>query len=318
MDLNEYTENNGDNYVLFSDIPEICKSQPCVLGIDEAGRGPVLGPMVYGISFCPISKNDDLKELGVDDSKVLTEEKREQLLSKLEKNSDYIGWAIHVLSPRFISSSMYKRSKYNLNSMSHDTAIDLVKLALEKGVQVSEIYVDTVGPPEKYQAKLQDIFRSQKVTVAKKADSLYPCVSAASICAKVARDKTLKDWKFPESHGSDKVEISNEWGSGYPADPVTKKFLRDNFDDVFGFPSIVRLSWKTAENIVEEKGIKMEFEEVEPEEDPAVAKNPSIKAFFVPNTSSKENKNPKSTKCKLVRDRNIESMTMASFMTTNF
>ena len=89
-------------------------------------------------------------------------------------------------SPRFISSSMYRRSKYNLNTMSHDTAIDLVKMALEKGVQVAEIYVDTVGPPEKYQAKLQEIFPAQKVTVAKKADSLYPCVSAASICAKVS------------------------------------------------------------------------------------------------------------------------------------
>ena len=193
--------------MLFSDIPDICKEEPCVLGIDEAGRGPVLGPMVYGISFCPISKNSDLKELGVDDSKALTEEKREDLLGKLNKNSDYIGWAIHVLSPRFISSSMYKRSKYNLNSISHDTAIDLVKMALEKGVQVSEIYVDTVGPPEKYQAKLQDIFRAQKVTVAKKADSLYPCVSAASICAKVARDKCLKDWVFPESQGTEKVDI---------------------------------------------------------------------------------------------------------------
>ena len=133
MDLKEYTENNGENYVLFSDIPEICKTEPCVLGIDEAGRGPVLGPMVYGISFCPISKNSDLKELGVDDSKALTEAKREELLSKLTENSNYIGWAIHVLSPRFISTSMYKRSKYNLNTMSHDTAIDLVKLALEKG-----------------------------------------------------------------------------------------------------------------------------------------------------------------------------------------
>ena len=95
--------------------------------------------MVYGISFCPISKNNDLKELGVDDSKVLTEEKREELFGKLEKNSDYIGWAITVLSPRYISTSMFKRSKYNLNTMSHDTAIDLVKLAIEKGRNQSMI-----------------------------------------------------------------------------------------------------------------------------------------------------------------------------------
>ena len=175
MDLEKYKVDNGENYVLFSNIPEVCKNEPCVLGIDEAGRGPVLGPMVYGISFCPVAKNQDLKELGVDDSKALTEEQREALLKKVLDNNDYIGWAIHVLSPRFISSSMYRRSKYNLNTMSHDTAIGLVNEAIERGVQVSEIYVDTVGPPEKYQAKLQNIFPSLKVTVAKKADSLYPC-----------------------------------------------------------------------------------------------------------------------------------------------
>ncbi len=185
MDLKTYVENNGDNYMLFSDIPEVCKTEPCVLGIDEAGRGPVLGPMVYGICFCPVSKNNDLKELGVDDSKALTEEKREDLLKIIQDNKDYIGYAIDVLSPKHISSSMYRRSKYNLNTISHDTAIGLVKTAIENGVQVAEIYVDTVGPPEKYQAKLKDIFPMQKVTVAKKADSLYPCVSAASICAKV-------------------------------------------------------------------------------------------------------------------------------------
>ena len=133
--------------------------------------------------FLSTGKNED------DDSKALTEEKRDDLLLKLQDNSNYIGYAIHVLSPRYISFSMYRRSKYNLNTMSHDTAIDLVKLALEKGVQVAEIYVDTVGPPEKYQAKLQEIFPAQKVTVAKKADSLYPCVSAASICAKVCQNQ---------------------------------------------------------------------------------------------------------------------------------
>ena len=97
MDLTPSIEKNGENFVLFSQIPDVCKSEPCILGIDEAGRGPVLGPMVYGISFCPLNKNEDLKNLGVDDSKALTEEKREELLKKLENNSEYIGWAINVL-----------------------------------------------------------------------------------------------------------------------------------------------------------------------------------------------------------------------------
>ena len=87
--------------------------------------------------------------------------------------------------------------------MSHDTAIGLVNKAIEAGVRVAEVYVDTVGPPEKYQAKLEAIFPELKITVAKKADSLYPCVSAASICAKVARDKALGEWKFAE----DKVRM---------------------------------------------------------------------------------------------------------------
>merc|ERR1719153_1258258 len=123
MDLQTYIDKNNKNYDLYSDIAEVCKNEPCVLGVDEAGRGPVLGPMVYGICFCPISKNDDLKELGVDDSKALTEEQREGLLEKVLDNNDYIGWAVDILSPSFISTSMNKRGKYNLNAMSHDTAI---------------------------------------------------------------------------------------------------------------------------------------------------------------------------------------------------
>jgi len=277
MDIEPYNSNNSENYVFLSEVPEVCKTQPCVLGIDEAGRGPVLGPMVYGIAYCPAAWNDDLKKMGVDDSKALKEEQREELLDKIISAKENLGYAVHVLSPRFISTSMFKRVKYNLNTISHDTAIGLVNKAIEAGVRVAEVYVDTVGPPEKYQQKLEGIFPDLKITVAKKADSLYPCVSAASICAKVARDRAISQWKFAESCRED---FSSEWGSGYPGDPVTKKFLRENLDPVFGFPSIVRFSWKTAETLLEEKGVRVEFEEEEPTEDPTVTANPSVKNYF--------------------------------------
>ena len=185
---------------------------------------------------------------------------------------------------RFISVSMNRRVKYNLNAVSHDTAIGLVQAALDAGVRVAEVYVDTVGPPDKYQAKLEAIFPELKITVAKKADSLYPCVSAASICAKVARDRALKEWTFQEGEDC----FTKAWGSGYPGDAVTKKFLGENLNPVFGFPSLVRFSWKTVEKILEERGVKVEFEEVEPEEEDEVKKNPSVKDYFAKMPSSKK------------------------------
>ncbi|MPC28354.1 Ribonuclease H2 subunit A [Portunus trituberculatus] len=188
--------------------------------------------MVYGICFCPVTRHEDLKSTGVEDSKTLKEEDREKIFDIIHNNNDFIGWSLEIISPVYISSNMYKRPKVSLNEISHNSAIGLIKRAISAGVQVSEVYVDTVGPPEKYEAKLQEIFPTIKVTVAKKADALYPCVSGASICAKVARDKALVEWEFPEG-----TEARN-WGSGYPGDPVTKNFLQNSLDPVFGFPGL--------------------------------------------------------------------------------
>lgn len=77
---------------------------------------------------------------------------------------------------------MLRRTKYSLNEVSMDSAICLINKAIDLGVNIAEIYVDTVGPPEKYQAKLSALFPDFQITVAKKADSTYPVVSAASIC----------------------------------------------------------------------------------------------------------------------------------------
>jgi ribonuclease H2 subunit A len=174
-----------------------------------------LGPMVYGISFCPISKKKVLKDLGCADSKQLTEVKREDIFNKIHKEDyarDAIGWAVEVIAPNYLSMSMLKRSKYSLNEVSMDAAVNLIRKALDAEVNVAEVYVDTVGTAETYQAKLKAIFPKIKITVAKKADSTYPIVSAASICAKVSRDHALKVWKFRED-----VEVPKDgYGSGYP------------------------------------------------------------------------------------------------------
>ena len=181
-----------------------CKTDsPVILGVDEAGRGPVLGPMVYALSYCPVDKQEQLNSMQFNDSKVLSEEERESLFHKIQ-SVDFIGWSIYSCSPQEISESMLRKSKYNLNALAWDITTGLIQGVLNMGVNVQEIYVDTVGPPASYQSYLSKIFPKIKITVAKKADSLYPIVSAASICAKVSRDAILKHWEFVESKEFDR------------------------------------------------------------------------------------------------------------------
>ncbi|XP_052185036.1 ribonuclease H2 subunit A [Diospyros lotus] len=215
-------------------------SEPCMMGIDEAGRGPVLGPMVYGCLYCSLSYQRTLSSLNFADSKTLKEEKREELFENL-KADDSIGWAVDVIDPRELSAKMLKKSKINLNEISHDSAIGLVSRVLNLGVLLTEVYVDTVGDAEKYKMKLSERFPAIKFIVAKKADSLYPVVSGASIVAKVTRDRTLRDWVLEETAEN----MHRNFGSGYPGDPETKAWLRHHVHPIFGFPTLVRFSWGT-------------------------------------------------------------------------
>lgn len=76
--------------------------------------------------------------------------------------------------------------------------------------------------------------------VSKKADALFPIVSAASIAAKVTRDALIESW---EEAG--RAEAPR--GSGYPSDPKTKAYIRTMVDPIFGLPAIARHSWSTAQ-----------------------------------------------------------------------
>lgn len=210
------------------------------MGIDEAGRGPVLGPMVYGCLYCARSYQNTLATLKFADSKTLKEDKREELFESLKANES-IGWAVDVIDPRELSTKMLQKNKINLNEISHDSAMGLVTKVLNLGVLLTEVYVDTVGDAEKYRIKLSEKFPSIKFVVAKKADSLYPVVSGASIVAKVTRDRALQEWVLDETAEC----ISRNFGSGYPGDPETKAWLEQHKHQVFGFPSLVRFSWGT-------------------------------------------------------------------------
>lgn len=239
---------------------------PCALGVDEAGRGPVLGPMVYGCFYLPIPLSTPLlsTEHHFDDSKVLTPAFRSSLMETLCTPSsslhDSCGWAVTLLSARSISAGMlHSTSMYNLNAQAMDATIALIQGVYARGVNVKEIYIDTIGQPAAYQKKLERVFPGVSITVAKKADSLYPCVSAASVCAKVTRDTALEVLyeACVAAEGTDMQVDGDEpdWGSGYPSDVRCTSWLKRNMDPVFGWGSECRFSWGTAKDLLDVKGL---------------------------------------------------------------
>jgi ribonuclease H2 subunit A len=157
-----------------------------------------------------------------------------------------------------------KRNKNNLNDISHDAAISLIRAVLANNITLSEVFVDTVGDPNRYQAKLKNLFpQIENITVSKKADSLFPIVSAASIVAKVTRDRSLKFWEYKE-HG---LSLSMKFGSGYTSDPVTKQWLNSNIDHVFGYPTVTRFSWSTTQKLLDRAAVRVLWDDDEHEDD---------------------------------------------------
>lgn len=278
----------GQSYTHFSPVPPALLQDhhgtgtgtptPCCLGVDEAGRGPVLGPMVYGIFYLPLALSDPVLRQAhhFDDSKVLTPAVRAALMHTLctpspqEQLYTHCGWATTALSAQAISAGMLRPgATYNLNAQAMDATVALIRGAFARGVNVQEIYVDTIGPPATYQKKLERIFPATKITVAKKADSLYPCVSAASVCAKVTRDACL-EVLYQRRHstpvvaggGEEGLEVDESpaapsgmaWGSGYPSDARCVSWLKSNMHPVFGWGPECRFSWGTAKDMIEANG----------------------------------------------------------------
>lgn len=264
---------NGESYSSYSPCPNTITpastsispddSTPnpteCVLGVDEAGRGPVLGPMVYSAFYLPKNLEKPLltESHSFDDSKVLTPGVRKNLMQMICSQGHPLhnscGWAVKVLSARDISAGMLRPGVgvYNLNAQAMDATIEIIRgVVEERQINVKEVYIDTIGNPATYQHKLERIFPTLKITVAKKADSLYPCVSAASVVAKVTRDIALETC-YEALETQSKTEST--WGSGYPSDSKCVGWLRRDMDSLFGWGNECRFSWGTAKEMMEGK-----------------------------------------------------------------
>mmetsp|Transcript_25773 Transcript_25773/g.70995 ORF Transcript_25773/g.70995 Transcript_25773/m.70995 type:complete len:358 (+) Transcript_25773:39-1112(+) len=250
---NDTTTNDsvfGQGPFVLSDIPvDTLRSNQgdngVILGIDEAGRGSVLGSMIYGCAYWKRPNGeDDQGNAMFADSKQLTEERRSFLWKNHIMADPTIGFAVRVLTASEISRYMNQKTPYNLNQMSHDAAIQMIQRLLDKGVNIEHCYIDTVGNPVYYQQRLEQLFGRHSIsfTVEPKADDKYPVCSAASVVAKVTRDTTVQ-------HLSSISEKS--LGSGYPSDPTCQSWIQHELQHrgcpVFGFSAdstpLVRFSW---------------------------------------------------------------------------
>ncbi|WP_296788926.1 ribonuclease HII [uncultured Methanobrevibacter sp.] len=197
-----------------------------ILGMDEAGRGSVLGPMVIAGVIVPEKMEKVLERMGVKDSKKLAPHRRTILSRKLKKMFDY---EVVVITARQIDEM--RAEGINLNEIEKNAMESiLLKMKPEKAI------VDAVDvKAERFQQNLCND-TGVNVIAEHKADDKYIEVSAASIIAKAERDdqiaKINKD--FIKSGGI---------GSGYPSDPKTKDFLaKYTYDEM---PDFVRRSWAT-------------------------------------------------------------------------
>jgi len=201
-------------------------SRTVVLGIDEAGRGPVIGDMfVAGVAIDP-RMLQRLRELGVRDSKELTPSARSRLVAIV------LRYAEAVIIKRFPPSVI---DETNINVLYAKAVIDLVNDILRMGLQIKRIYVDAVTG-RKALTILKGGIGKIPFVLEPKADRKYVVVGAASIVAKFLRDLHVS--KLKETYG--------DFGSGYPADPRTIEWLKKHLiDSPKVMPSIIRRSWGT-------------------------------------------------------------------------
>ena len=137
-------------------------SPPCIIGIDEAGRGCVLGAMLYGAAFWLEAEDELMSAKGYDDSKGLTPEVREKMYKGIkEDESENMGFVTVSIPAHTISCKMMRQNKYSLNKMSWDCCVDMVRRIKKEGVNIVKVYVDTVGDPEIYESWLTRQFQGK-------------------------------------------------------------------------------------------------------------------------------------------------------------
>ncbi len=212
-----------------------------ICGVDEAGKGPVLGPLVIaGVIF---EDDSELADLNVRDSKKITPKRREFLAKKIKERA--LKYEILVISASDIDDM---RKVMTLN----EVEVNAFSKVIDK-LRPDICYVDAADVNEKRFGKniLSNLSFYPKIISKHKADDTYLVVGAASILAKTTRDEIVRKISADLEK---KLRLS--LGSGYPADPITKKFLKTWVETYGELPPHVRHSWKTAQNLMKESKMR--------------------------------------------------------------
>ncbi len=200
-----------------------------ILGIDEAGRGSVLGPLVVSGVALQQDRLKYLERLGLKDSKKISPNRRIALSRKIHRIADC--HTVHITAKDIDS---LRSRDVNLN--------EIEKIAINKIIGESTpatCFIDSMDViPERLTRELETMHPQVKVLAEHKADDRYPIVSAASIIAKVERDRAIQEIK----------KKYKDIGSGYPSDPKTIQFLKTIPPGEL--PDFIRRSWATVERII--------------------------------------------------------------------
>ena len=196
-----------------------------VCGVDEAGRGSLLGPLVIAGVSLKKEKIRKLKSMGIRDSKKLTPLQREKLYKKIIKFVD--NYYIAKINPYTIDKSV---NKHQLNNLE---AKYMAKVISKLNPNIS--YVDSCDVnPSRFGKEISKLAKKGRIKSYHNADNRFVIVSAASIIAKVNRDRAIK-----------KIQKKHNIGSGYPSDSKTIVFVKNYLSTKNDIPNFVRSSWKT-------------------------------------------------------------------------
>jgi len=212
---------------------DLCK----IIGVDDAGRGSLFGPLVIAGVCISKDKLNRLVEIGVKDSKLLSPNRRVKLYHQIIDIADDVS--LVKLTPKKIDEYVIRAKKYK--KLNYLEAISMAKIIESLDAEFAFVDASDVNVERFKQDILTFLKRNVDLVSTHHADRIYPIVSAASIIAKVIRDRDLSELS---------VKFGSV-GSGYPSDPQTINFLKRWLNEYGDVPSFTRRSWKTVKKLLE-------------------------------------------------------------------